>query len=350
MKSFQQTYENKIKAIKSFDEYIETFAPLSNEIVQDNLLTSNVADIDKYLYAIFAEYIKNAGKRHRPLLCMLAAYAFGGNAEDAISAACAIENFHSAALVHDDIADRATVRRGKPAMHLQVGIGSALNIGDLGLYLTNGIVANDNHLSDLLKLRLIAELTEMAKLTIEGQAMDIGWAKDQNYSVTEDDYMTMATRKTAYYSVAYPLKLGAMIAGADKSETQAIFDFGIKCGLAFQIQDDILNLTNDKTSSMKNFRSDVQEGKRTLISVHALNNLPKDKSNHLKQLLGNEQNTKFELDEAYQLMQESKSIDYARNISTTLSNQANDILKKIENVKSKEIFESMSNWMITRNN
>ena len=142
------------------------------------------ADLDAYLYAPLREFSENGGKRHRPLICMLAAQATGGDPARARSAAAAIEHFQSAALIHDDIADKGRLRRGKPCMYLTEGVGRAINCGDYDLTLVCDAVLRDRGLDDATKLRVIGELTAMMQRTVEGQALDLGWVQDGRSTTT----------------------------------------------------------------------------------------------------------------------------------------------------------------------
>ncbi|MBE0417963.1 MAG: polyprenyl synthetase family protein, partial [Coriobacteriia bacterium] len=135
-------------------------------------------DMRRYLYGPVAEFTANAGKRHRPLICLLACEAVGGDPERAKPSAAAIEHFHTAALIHDDIEDSSLTRRDEPCMHVREGEGIAINAGDLALSLVCGAVVHDPGLDDRTKLRVLAELVDMTTRTIEGQALDIGWARD----------------------------------------------------------------------------------------------------------------------------------------------------------------------------
>lgn len=162
------------------------------------------ADLDTFLYAPLRAFSANAGKRHRPLICMLACQAVGGTFTDALAPAAAIEHFQSAALIHDDIADHGELRRGEPCMHRTQGIGIATNCGDLELTTVTSIILADDSLSADLKVRLLGELTAMTERTIEGQALDLGWVRDDRFDISVEDYLAMATLKTAYYSGATP--------------------------------------------------------------------------------------------------------------------------------------------------
>ena len=159
-------------------------------------------------------------------------------------------------------------------MHVTEGLGLAINAGDLALALVCGTVVDDPGLDDRTKLRVLSELVSMTTRTIEGQALDIGWARDDRFDLTTDDYLLMANHKTAYYSGAVPLAIGAIIGEGTETQIATLRAFGMASGLAFQIQDDVLNLVGTKESTKKDFRSDIAEGKRTLVAVHALQHSP----------------------------------------------------------------------------
>lgn len=190
-------------------------------------------DMWRYLYGPLSEFSNNAGKRHRPLICMLACRAVGGDDQMARAAGAAIEHFHTAALIHDDIADESQLRRGKPCLHHQIGEGLAINAGDLALSLVTGTVLVDDSLSDAVKLRVLKELVDMTTRTIEGQALDIGWARDERFDITVEDYLTMAAHKTAFYSGGVPLAVGAIIGGGSEEQIETLRAYGMSTGLAF---------------------------------------------------------------------------------------------------------------------
>lgn len=274
---------------ETFEECLDRYADKVGELVNEFIPKGTHPDMDRYLYAPLLAYSKNGGKRHRPLICFAAARAVGGRASLALSAAAAIEHFHTAALIHDDIADEAELRRGEPCLHLTEGMGLAINMGDLGLSLVNGTVVKDPALSDAVKVRVIGELIEMTRRTFEGQALDIGWARDGRYDITPEDYLVMATHKTAHYSGAVPLAIGAIVGGGTDAEVEALRNYGLDTGLAFQIQDDLLNLVGSAESTQKGFRDDITEGKRTLVVVHALQNSASEKRGRLVSILSSKE-------------------------------------------------------------
>ncbi|MBA4370820.1 MAG: polyprenyl synthetase, partial [Coriobacteriaceae bacterium] len=267
------------------------------------------ADMGRYLYEPVREYTANAGKRHRPLICLLACEAVGGDAAKAWPSAAAIEHFHTAALIHDDIEDSSLTRRGEPCMHVTEGLGLAINAGDLALALVCGTVVDDEGLDDATKLRVLAELVAMTTRTIEGQALDIGWARDDRFDLTVEDYLVMANHKTAFYSGGVPLAVGAIIGGGSERQIEELRAFGMAAGLAFQIQDDVLNLVGGKEAKTKDFRSDLTEGKRTLVAVHALRHSAR--AARLLDILSMRPDDPALLQEAVDIMAEADSVAFA---------------------------------------
>ena len=222
MKNINEIIADVKNPPKTFEEYLAVFADQVGDLVNAYLPSGSHPDMDRYLYDPLKKYSENAGKRHRPLICFAACLAVGGDMKLATSAAAAIEHFHTAALIHDDIADEAELRRGEPCMHRTEGIGLAINAGDLALSLVNGTVVEDPDLDDHTKVRVITELIDMTRRTIEGQALDIGWARDGRYDITPEDYLIMATHKTAHYSGAVPLAVGAIIGGGTDEQVEAL--------------------------------------------------------------------------------------------------------------------------------
>ena len=231
---------------------------------------SVVADLNTYLYQPLRGFSATGGKRVRPALVLLATQAVHGNVEAALPVACAIEDFQSAALIHDDIADKSELRRGEPCLYRRLGTGLAINVGDAALVHTIRRICHSNAYDKTTRLRLIDALISMQEHTLEGQALDLGWTQENRWDITPDEYLFMATSKTAYYSAAYPLLCGAIVGGGTAEQRSALEAFGLKAGLAFQLQDDLLNLVGDAKTQGKDFRSDITEGKRTLLVVKAI--------------------------------------------------------------------------------
>ena len=302
-------------------------------------------DLERYLYAPLRSFAENGGKRHRPLICLLACRAVGGDPTLARSCAAAVEHFQSAALIHDDIADNGQLRRGKPCLYLTEGVGLAINCGDLDLTLVSEAVLNDPALPDDVRLRVMRELTAMTMRTIEGQALDLGWVRDERFDLTVDDYLRMATLKTAHYSGAVPLACGAIIGGGSTEQVEALRSFGLDTGLAFQIQDDLINLVGNDTA--KDFRTDITEGKRTLVAVHAL----ADPAAHdeVEAILRSGTSDPAVLARCVELFEQSGSIAYAHGVAEDLITRAKETLAGIElNEGCRALFLDMADFFLDR--
>jgi geranylgeranyl diphosphate synthase type I len=321
---------------KKMDDYLATF-----------FTDGTHPDMKRYLYGPLAGYSANAGKRHRPLICLLACEAVGGDPAKAYPAAAAIEHFHTAALIHDDIEDSSETRRGEPCLHIAEGEGLAINAGDLALSLVTGTVVHDPDMEDHVKLRVLSELVDMTTRTIEGQALDIGWARDDRFDLTVEDYLLMANHKTAYYSGAVPLAVGAIVGGGSETQIATLRAFGMGTGLAFQIQDDVLNLVGTRESTKKDFRSDVTEGKRTLVAVHALQH--SDRRERLLALLSARETSVAGLDEAVSIMQEAGSIDFANKYAGRLVGDAKAALEaELPKSKARGMLAAMADFFVKR--
>lgn len=345
----QEIAKNAENLPSTFDDYLTLYHDEVGKLINSYIPTGTHPDMDTYLYAPLRRYSENGGKRHRPLICYAASLAVGGDVERVTTAAAAIEHFHTSALIHDDIADEALLRRGEPCFHVQEGVGLAINAGDLALSIVNSAVMNDPLLDDSMKVRVMIELVNMTQHTVEGQALDIGWARDGRYDLSIEDYLVMATHKTAYYSGAVPLAVGAIIGGAQVEEVEALRAYGLDTGLAFQIQDDLLNLIGTKESSEKDFRNDITEGKRTLVVVHALKNAAEVDRTRLIEILSSKEKDQEILGEAVDIMLRSGSIEYARNYAENLTSQAK--MRLVEEIKpsgARDLLVSMADWFVNR--
>jgi geranylgeranyl diphosphate synthase type I len=330
-----------------FELYLKRNSKKMDDYLASFFTDGTHPDMKRYLYGPLAGDSANAGKRHRPLICLLACEAVGGDPDKAYPAAAAIEHFHTAALIHDDIEDSSETRRGEPCLHVREGEGLAINAGDLALSLVTGTVLKDPGLDDRTKIRVLDELVDMTTRTIEGQALDIGWARDDRSDLTVDDYLLMANHKTAFYSGAVPLAIGSIIGGGTAEQTAVLRDFGMAAGLAFQIQDDVLNLVGTREATKKDFRSDITEGKRTLVAVHALQHA--SKRDRLLEIFSARETDPAALAEAVEIMREAGSIDYANDYARDLVVSAKHALDAaLPNRKARDLLLSMADFFVKR--
>lgn len=227
--------------------------------------------ISDYLTIPAAEYLGRGGKGLRPALCLATCEAFGGDAAHALPSAAALELLHTAFLVHDDIEDGSELRRGEPTLHQQYGTPLALNAGDgLALLALGALRDNEELLGPRLAARIWREFEFMARLTVDGQARELGWLRDGRTDLTPDDYLDLIMRKTCWYTTLLPLRVGALIGARGDVDLGAMLRFGFFLGAAFQIRDDVLNLTGSVSRYGKESLGDLREGKRTLMVIHLL--------------------------------------------------------------------------------
>lgn len=225
-------------------------------------------DPQSYLYGPLGDYPKRGGKMMRASLCLASARAFGGDLEDAVCSAVSIELLHNAFLIHDDIQDESDERRGRPTLHKVHGVPLALNAGEsLSLLSLRPLRDNAARLGSRLALRIFEETERMAWESAEGQALELGWRRDNRMDITEADYLLMVMKKTCWLATIHPCRVGALIGGAGEATLEGLIRFGFFLGAAFQIQDDILNLSGSEGYG-KETNGDLWEGKRTLMTCH----------------------------------------------------------------------------------
>ena len=224
-----------------------------------------------YLAAPMRDYPTRRGKALRPSVCLATCEAFGGPLDDALPSALAIELLHNAFLVHDDIEDASLLRRGEPTLHRRFGTPLALNAGDgLALQAMGTLRENIDLLGPRLADRVMVEFDFMGRQTIAGQALELGWCRDNRTDLEPDDYLDLIMKKTCWYTTVLPLRVGALVGSRGTADVDPMIEFGFHLGAAFQIRDDILNLVGDPGVYGKESLGDLLEGKRTLMLIHLL--------------------------------------------------------------------------------
>jgi geranylgeranyl pyrophosphate synthase len=279
----------------------------------------------RHLYALIAEQLAHRGKCIRPALCLATCGAFGGDEERALPAAASLELLHNAFLVHDDIEDGSQYRRGQPTLHVRHGVPLAINVGDAMNALSVQILRrNQRQLGPELALRIFDEFDHMSLETIEGQALELGWIRDNDCSTTADDYLWMVLKKTGWYSFIHPMRIGALIAAPERDDLDRFHRFGYFLGTAFQIQDDVLNLTGDHRRYGKEVGGDLLEGKRTLILSHLFANGDAHEKERLRAFLARPRAQRAPRDVAWleALLRSRGSLDYARKVAREFAESA----------------------------
>lgn len=217
----------------------------------------------KGLYAPIAYTMAAGGKRVRPQLAMIACDIFGGNEQEVAPAAMALEVFHNFTLLHDDVMDKAEVRRGRPTVHIQWNENTAILSGDQMMIEAYKLLAEvpESKLHKVLRL-----FNEMATEICEGQQYDVDFESQEH--VTIEEYLKMIRLKTSVL-LATALQIGSYLAGANEAQQEALYQFGINVGLAFQIQDDILDVWGDPKTFGKAVGGDISCNKKTYVYLTA---------------------------------------------------------------------------------
>jgi geranylgeranyl pyrophosphate synthase/uncharacterized protein with NAD-binding domain and iron-sulfur cluster len=245
------------------------------EMLTDTLLSSVPAtEPRKYLYDLVRDFLQRSGKGLRPALCLATTRALGGRTDHALPAAAGLEMLHNAFLVHDDIEDGSDARRGTPTMHRVAGVPVAVNAGDAMIALAGRLFRRSTDgVGPETTLRILDEVDHLVIETLEGQALELGWVRENDLSVGAVDYLRLVLKKTAWYSFIHPLRIGALIADGCDDNLGRFDRFGYLLGLAFQITDDVLNLEGAASRYGKEIDGDLWEGKRTLILTHAMDHV-----------------------------------------------------------------------------
>jgi geranylgeranyl diphosphate synthase type II len=279
----------------------------------------------QHLYDLITGHLSREGKGIRPALCIATCRAFGGSADRAVPSAAAIELLHNAFLVHDDVEDSSEYRRDRPTLHRQYGVPLAVNVGDAMNAMSLRVLRqNLALLGPELTGRIFDEFDHMSLETIEGQAMELGWIRDNDCDTTEEDYLLMVLKKTCWYSFIHPCRIGALIADKDGRDLDEFNRFGYYLGIAFQIQDDVLNLVGDRNKYGKETGGDILEGKRTLILAHLFRSGNGHDRERLRMFFAKPRGERLPREVAwvYELLRANGSIEYGRRAAQTFADAA----------------------------
>lgn len=223
------------------------------------------------LYDLVLDYPLRQAKALRPALCIAACRALGGSLEAVVRSAAVLELYHNAFLIHDDVEDGSELRRARPTLHRTHGAPIAVNVGDAMLALAlQPLLDNMRFIGMGKALRVLQIVARMARESAEGQAIELHWIRQGDWQRTDADYIRMVYKKTSWYSFITPLLIGGVIAGAPPEQLTALRKFAALLGIAFQIQDDVLNLRSEGGLYGKESGGDLWEGKHTLILMHAM--------------------------------------------------------------------------------
>jgi len=293
------------------------------------------------LYTPGDYFLSLGGKRIRPVMCLMGNELFDEIIPDAYHVANAIELFHNFTLIHDDIMDNASLRRGLPTVHAKYGENTAILSGDVMLivayeYLTK---INTGYLSRILQL-----FNRTAKEVCEGQQLDIDFEKREDVSF--DEYLHMIELKTSVL-LAASLQMGAILGGASEGNRNHIYEFGRNLGIAFQVQDDYLDAFGDPEKFGKDVGGDIKQNKKTFLLLHALEVASPSQKSLLLQLM--QENPADKVERILAIFRESNVDEWARALKQQYVDKAYHHLNEIAVVSSrKKPLQELAEFLIAR--
>ena len=314
-----------VKKLAHYKKLIDADIDQYSKSIKSSTLQNYGADsrvaVDAYL-----EILSRGGKRVRGALAMIGYEMMGGKDEKMIiQAARALEMIHAYVLIMDDIQDRSVVRRGGPTANVQIadyhrkhhlsgdadhfGVSLALNAMGVGNHAAQVIVANLDA-DEELRLKALSILNQALIVTVHGQTNDI--MNEVKADTTMQDVDNVLEWKTAYYTFLNPITFGMVLAGADCHATDAVREYSLNAGRAFQITDDILGTFGEEFESGKSPFDDIKEGKRTILILRALETASSADKNFLIQMLGNQDINQSEFDRCKDILIETGALEFAK--------------------------------------
>jgi geranylgeranyl diphosphate synthase type II len=332
-------------------ETLEEYGSLTRESLLGYLPSGHPK---RYLYELLADYPRRAGKMMRPSICIATARAFGASPADAVRSAVAIELLHNAMLVHDDIQDGSELRRGAPTLHMLHGVPLAINAGDaLFLLSMRPLLDNMGPFGGALGLRILREMETVAWHSLEGQAIELGWIRENVLELGDADYLTMVLKKTCWLATIHPSRIGALIGSRGSIDLEPFIRFGFFLGAAFQIQDDLLNLAPNYRYG-KELNGDLLEGKRSLLLVHAYRHCSTAERVRITKLFQRPREKRSERDVGWllSLMAAYDSVEYVRRFAHALAGAAlhefDSIYGDLPPSRDKAFMHGLAKWIFLR--
>lgn len=298
-------------------DFIKTFEGfLKKEIDYDN--PRNLYEPVKYL-------LDSGGKRLRPLITLFVSDLFTGNISNALPASAALEIFHNFTLAHDDIMDNSLMRRGKKTINSKWDDNTAILSGDVMLIISYEIL---NKYDDSKYLLLSKQLTETSRLVCEGQQNDMDFSREK--IISEDDYFKMIENKTAVL-IGCSFMFGAIVSELNSKEINALYEVGKNLGLAFQLEDDLLDCFGDESKFGKKIGGDIIQKKKTLLFIHTVSKLDNDKRLEFENIFfsdNTDESVKISLIKKY--YKDSGAVNYLNKKVKEYSEHAKKIINQMQ--------------------
>jgi geranylgeranyl pyrophosphate synthase len=299
-----------------------------------------------YLYDPIKYIIKSEGKRLRPFIVQYLGDMFNNNPKDTMNGAMGVELLHNFTLVHDDIMDDDDTRRGLNAVHIEYGLPTAINAGDAMLAIAFERLVLAKGLENKDVAAMVNRLAWMVRRVSEGQQLDIEF--EDRIAVSEEDYFEMIEGKTAVMFLTCA-EVGARMSGADDETIQCMADWGLAVGLCFQLMDDLIDVLSDSDTLGKPAGSDLSQGKRTLMVIHALSQDDSESLTNLKAVLGKgDAATSQEIELGLKALSDLGSIDYARDRAEMYHSKAHACLDRLPMNPALKALRELTDYQLKR--
>lgn len=324
------------------DISIKEVKPLVERRISDSLRASKHSTLSNAMMHL----VDGGGKRLRATLPWLVSKAVGDSHSGLLDIGAAIEIVHNFTLVHDDIMDDDDTRRGLNAVHIEYGLPTAINAGDAMLAIAFERLVLAKGLENKDVAAMVNRLAWMVRRVSEGQQLDIEF--EDRIAVSEEDYFEMIEGKTAVMFLTCA-EIGSRMSGADDEMIQCMADWGLAVGLCFQLMDDLIDVLSDSATLGKPAGSDLAQGKRTLMVIHALSQDDSEQLSNLKAVLGKgDSATQQEIDLGLKALDELGSIKYARERAEMYHSNAHSCLDRLPNSPALKALRELTDYQLKR--
>lgn len=319
----------------------DVFSTYKDDLQQvEKCINDNLISEIKLIPEIAHHLIDSGGKRFRPLLLLICARLCGYQGKSRFPMAAVMEYIHTATLLHDDVIDQALIRRGKDSANKIFGNSVSILVGDFlcfkAFMLMSAIGNND----------IFGLVSQMGNIMSEGEVFQLTKCGDVN--MTEDEYLSIIEKKTAVL-IAASCATGAILGGAPKENIEALSQFGLKAGMAFQITDDILDYTAKGKDFGKSLGKDLEEGKITLPLIFALRQGTEDEKNIIRDIIKSKKGSQKSAREIIKLIKKHKANDSSLELAAGYINQAKAQLSLFDDCPEKDQLFTVAEYILARN-
>jgi len=319
----------------------DVFSTYKDDLLQvEKCINDNVISEIKLIPEIAHHLIDSGGKRFRPLLLLICARLCGYNGNSRIPIATVMEFFHTATLLHDDVIDQASIRRGKASANQIFGNSVSILVGDFLSFKAFTLMTAISNM-DLLRL-----ISEMGKIMSEGEVFQLTKCGDVNINLEE--YLSIIEKKTAVL-ISASCAAGAILGCASQNKIDALAQFGKYAGMAFQITDDILDYTSQGKAFGKSIGKDLEEGKITLPLIFAIQKSTEEEKNIITEIIRSRRGSQKAAREILRLIRQYKAIDFSLQAAAGYIHEAKLQLSVFDNCPEKDHLNAVAEYILSRN-